>query len=147
MYEDGYEFVVSKNGVWLTKMVPVEYIDFPEFKEWLLESDREEISIADLIMTKEEISDAVSNLSRGLSSVATGPLTVNYHESIGRFELTNGYHRVVEALMSGKKVVPIKNDGAATWEVPKSELFVPDFSSEFFGMEDFIEYYELKRLR
>ena len=49
--------------------------------------------------------------------------------------------------MSGKKVVPIKNDGAATWEVPKSELFVPDFSSEFFGMEDFIEYYELKRLR
>ena len=120
---------------------------FLAFPEWLLESEREEISIADLIMTKEEISDAVSNLSRGLSSVTTGPLTVNYHESIGRFQLTNGYHRVVEALMSGKKVVPIKNDGAATWAVPKSELFVPDFSSEFFGMEDFIEYYELKRLR
>ena len=118
------------------------------FKEWLLESDQEEISIADLLMTKEEISAAVSNLSRGLSSATEGPLTVHYHESIGRFELTNGYHRVVESLMSGKKVVSIKSDGVATWKVPKeSELFVPDFDSEFFGMEDFIEYYELKLLR
>jgi putative RNA 2'-phosphotransferase len=29
MYEDGYEFVVSENGVWLTKIVPIEYIVFP----------------------------------------------------------------------------------------------------------------------
>ena len=26
MYRDGYEFYLSKNGVWLTKQVPVEYL-------------------------------------------------------------------------------------------------------------------------
>ena len=29
MHKDGYEFVVSKNGVWLTKAVPIEYIVLP----------------------------------------------------------------------------------------------------------------------
>ena len=29
MAEDGYEFYLSANGVWLTKHVPVEYIVFP----------------------------------------------------------------------------------------------------------------------
>lgn len=30
MYEAGYEFFVSKNGVWLTDHVPVDFINFPK---------------------------------------------------------------------------------------------------------------------
>lgn len=30
MYRDGYEFFLSKNGVWLTKEVPIEYMDIVE---------------------------------------------------------------------------------------------------------------------
>lgn len=29
MYQDGFAFYLSKNGVWLTELVPVEYINFP----------------------------------------------------------------------------------------------------------------------
>ena len=29
MHEKGFEFFISKNGVWLTDHVPVEFIDFP----------------------------------------------------------------------------------------------------------------------
>ena len=111
-----------------------------------LENDNQ-IPIKDLLMTKEEISDAVSNLSRGLPSMTPGPLEVYHHKSVDRYQLTNGYHRVVEALMNGERMVPINSQGPATWEVPTSGVFTPDFNSEFFGMEDFIEYYELKRLR
>ena len=28
MYDDGYDFYCSKNGVWLTDSVPVEYISY-----------------------------------------------------------------------------------------------------------------------
>ena len=27
MYEDGYKFYISANGVWLTKEVPVKYLE------------------------------------------------------------------------------------------------------------------------
>ena len=30
MHQDGHVFYLSKNGVWLTDHVPVEYIDFPD---------------------------------------------------------------------------------------------------------------------
>jgi putative RNA 2'-phosphotransferase len=30
MLRDGYEFLCSENGVWLTKSVPTEYIQFPQ---------------------------------------------------------------------------------------------------------------------
>lgn len=29
MYERGYDFFISENGVWLTDSVPIEFIDFP----------------------------------------------------------------------------------------------------------------------
>jgi len=116
------------------------------FQTWL-ENEIQEVPIGQLLMTKEEIAAAVSNLSRGLPSVTQGPLKVNYHESLGRYQLTNGYHRLVEALMSGKTSVQVQNDGPAEWRPPsKSEIFVPDWNQDYFGMEDFIEYYELKRL-
>lgn len=33
MHEDGHKFYLSKNGVWLTKSVPISYLDIVLFKE------------------------------------------------------------------------------------------------------------------
>ena len=120
-----------------------------KFSQWLNESDEiQEIPIARLLMTKEEIAAAVSNLSRGLSSMTPGPLEVSLHKALGKYQLTNGYHRLVETLMSGRTSVPVKVTGMAEWRPPSNkELFVPNWNADYFGMEDFIEYYELKRLR
>lgn len=119
------------------------------FKEFYEQEPKKpfNIPIAQLIMTKEEIAAAVSNISRGYGAVTEGPLEVNYHETLGKYQLTNGYHRLVHALMSGQHEVTVFNDGPATWRPPAPDkTFVPDWDEEYFGMEDFIEYYELKRL-
>ena len=104
-----------------------------------------DIPIAQLLLSKEEIAQAVSNLSRGLGSMTEGPLEVNLHEDSGRYQLTNGYHRVVETMLSGKYQVRVVNEGPASWR-PPTDLFKPDWEEEYFGMEEFIERYELKRL-
>jgi hypothetical protein len=103
--------------------------------------------IADLIMTKEEIEAAVSNLSRGLASQTEGPVEVNLHPSINQYQLTNGYHRVVEAMMRGETEVPVKDDGQAEWRPPgRRDRFYYDPSQDYYGMEEFIENYMLRRL-
>lgn len=117
------------------------------FSQWLENNEIQEVLIKDLIMTKEEIKSAVSNLARGLPSMTEGPLFVMLHPSNNRYQLTNGYHRVVEALMNHKTYVSVRNIDNANWKLPsKKELFIPDFSLPFFGMEKFIEYYELKNI-
>ncbi len=120
-----------------------------KFKIWMEQKEKKtfDIEIEDLILTKDEIEAAVSNLSRGMSSMTSGPLFVSKRPLEGKYELTNGYHRLVEALMRGKTSVTVMNQGDAEWKMPsKDRLFEPDFSREYYGMEDFIEYYELKNL-
>jgi len=119
-----------------------------KFKLWLNEvGEISEASIPDILMRKSEIEAAVSNLSRGMPSMTPGPVLVAYHESLNKYELVNGYHRVIEALLNGKTTIQIQNKELAQWSPPSSsDIFVPDFDREYFGMEDFIELYELKRL-
>ena len=106
-----------------------------------------QIPIGQLLMTKEEIAAAVDNLSRGLPSVTQGPLEVRYHEAQKRYQLVNGYHRLVETLMRGQSDVQVMNTGPAEWRFPSpNELFVPDWDEEYYGMENFIEIYLLKRI-
>ena len=126
------------------------------FSEWLGENANApnkivgqvmEMPIGQLLMTKEEIVAAVDNLSRGLPSMTEGPVEVDYHESIKRYQLTNGYHRLVETLMSGRSDITVKVDSIASWRPPSgNELFVPDWNEEYHGMEEFIEVYILRRL-
>ena len=120
-----------------------------KFKIWMEQKEKKtfDIEIEDLILTKDEIEAAVSNLSRGMSSMTSGPLFVSKHPLEGKYELTNGYHRLVEALMRGKTSVTVMNQGDAEWKMPSNDrLFKPDFDKEYYGMEDFTEYYELKNL-
>ena len=64
-----------------------------------------------------------------------------------KFELVNGYHRLVEYLIRGEREVPVKVSGNAEWKPPgKMDLFKPNWNERYFGMEDFIEIYQLKRL-
>ncbi len=117
--------------------------------QWLIrrEIPPQTLEIADLILTKEEIAAAVSNLSRGLPSQTEGPLEVNFHPSLNQYQLTNGYHRLVEAMVRGETSVPVKDDGQAAWRPPsRRERFYYDPSQDYYGMEEFIEHYELRRL-
>ena len=105
------------------------------------------LPIGSLLLTKEEIQAAVDNLSRGLPSMTEGPLEVNYHPAIDKFQLTNGYHRLVEALMSGQSEVKVQNTGQATWKPPShDDIYKPDWSARYYGMGNFIEDYLLRRI-
>ncbi|MDB4490008.1 hypothetical protein N9045_00685 [bacterium] len=105
------------------------------------------LPIGSLILSKEEVQAATDNLSRGLPSMTEGPVEVNYHPSLGKFQLTNGYHRLVEALMRGESEIQVSNQGEASWRPPSLEdTYKPDWDADYYGMEEFIESYVLRRL-
>lgn len=111
------------------------------------ENESFKIPIAQLLIRKEDISQAVDNLGRGYPSMTEGPLEVAFHPKIKRYELTNGYHRLVETLMRGQTEVTVKSSGDAEWAAPvKKNLFTPKWNLPYYGMEDFNEIYLLKRL-
>lgn len=105
------------------------------------------VPIGSLLLSKEEVRAAVENLSRGLSSMTEGPVEVNYHPSLDKFQLTNGYHRLVEALMRGESEIEVNNEGEASWRPPNlGDRYKPDWDADYYGMEEFIELYMLRRL-
>jgi hypothetical protein len=105
------------------------------------------LPVGSLLLSKEEVQAAVDNLSRGLPSMTEGPVEINYHPSLGKFQLTNGYHRLVEALLRGQSEIKVHNTGEATWSPPnRSDLYKPDWDADYYGMEEFIESYVLRRL-
>lgn len=115
------------------------------FTEFLENNQKFKILIKDIILTKDEIVSAVDNISRGLGSITQGPLEVYHHPSEDKYELSNGYHRIIEALFRGKKEIDVISKGTATWDLPK-DIFSPDFDKKYFGMEDFVEEYILRKI-
>jgi hypothetical protein len=105
-----------------------------------------ELPIDSLIMTQDELLAAAENIARGYPAVTEGPLEVAYLPKSRRYQLTNGYHRMVEYLLSGKTSVPVKvTEGE--WNLPPIKgrfKFRPDL--KYKGLEDFIEPYLLRRL-
>ena len=90
------------------------------FTEFLEENNKKfKILIKDIILNKDEIESAVDNISRGLRAITQGPLEVYYHPSEDKYELSNGYHRIIEALFQGKKEIEAISKGTATWDLPK----------------------------
>lgn len=115
------------------------------FAEFLENNKKFTISIKNIILTKDEVESAVDNISRGLGSMTQGSLEVYYHPLQDKYELSNGYHRIIEALFQGKKEIDVISKGTATWDFPQ-DIFSPDFNKKYFGMEDFIEEYVLKKI-
>ena len=105
-----------------------------------------ELSIDSLVMTKEELIAAVENIARGYPAVTEGPLEVAYLPKSRRYQLTNGYHRMVEYMLAGKTSVPVMVI-QGEWRLPPSKnrfQFQPGL--RYKGLEDFIEPYMLRRL-
>lgn len=105
------------------------------FKLWL--ESTQQIDIASLIMDKENAGLAVHSLSQGRSSLTSGPVKVI--QTPQGYVLTDGYHRTLQAILSGKDTI------AATVETPDYDPYVPpaarryvyDADDEFYGLEEF----------
>lgn len=108
--------------------------------------DPTELPIDSLIITKDELNQAVENITRGYPAVTEGPLEVAYLPKSRRFQLTNGYHRMVEYLLSGKTSVPVKAT-EGEWKLPPmKDRFKFQPGLRYKGLEDFVEPYLLRRL-
>ena len=112
----------------------------------LVASDVVRLPIDSLIMRKSELEAAISNISRGYPAVTEGPVEVAYLKRSRRYELVNGYHRMVGYLLAGETSVLAKvSEG--TWKLPPmSDRFVFQPELPFKGLEDFTEPYMLRRL-
>ncbi len=107
--------------------------------------------ISSLIMTKEELSQAIDNISRGYPSQTEGPVEVVYRTEMQpeRYQLVQGYHRMVEAIVRGETEIQVMklNEDTSKWMVPKpNDLFQFDWDLPYRGLENFIEPYMLRRL-
>ena len=114
----------------------------------LTETARRIVPISSLIMTKSELFEAVSNITRGYPAQTEGPVEVAYLEAAEAYQLVNGYHRVVELLVSGQDQVQVKvQDEHASWDPPPpDDTFVYQPGEQYGGLEDFIEPYLIRRL-
>jgi hypothetical protein len=66
-----------------------------------------------------------------------------------RYQLVNGYHRVVEAMVRGETEIQtmIEDEDTTGWMKPSpNDLFQFDWDLPYRGMENFIEPYQLRRL-
>ena len=109
----------------------------------------ETMPIDSLLMTKSELEAAVSNITRGYPAQTEGPVEVAYLEAAQKYELVNGYHRIVELLTTGATQVQVKiqDVDTSTWRVPPPEdtfIYRPD--AQYGGLEDFLEPYMIRRL-
>jgi len=121
-----------------------------QFRVWH-EQQVEMMSISSLLITKSELFDAISNVYRGYRAQTEGPVEVAYMPQVGRYQLVNGYHRMVEFIVSGQDRVLVKINGEDTshWRVPAAnELFVYQPDMEYGGLEEIpgVEQYMLRNL-
>lgn len=120
------------------------------FKLWL-EQKRERMLISQLILTKEELSQAIDNIARGYPAMTEGPVKVVYRTDLQpeRYQLVNGYHRLVEAIVRGETEIEtmIEDEDTTGWMKPNpNELFNFQWDLPYRGLEDFIEPHMLRRL-
>ena len=117
------------------------------FKLWL--EQLLTMPISELVMTKEELSQAIDNISRGYPSMTEGPVEVVHMNQMQRYQLVQGYHRMVEAMLRGETQVQtqVQDVDTSGYMVPKpNDIFHFQPELEYKGLEEFIEYYILKRL-
>lgn len=110
--------------------------------------DLERIPIASLVMTRSELEAAISNIIRGHPAMTEGPVEVVYLPRSRRYQLVNGYHRMVNYLLQGASSVTVTVQlEPGNWRLPERRdrfVFQPDLPYK--GLEAFIEPYMLRRL-
>lgn len=111
------------------------------------QSDIVSVNMSALIMLKDDILAAIENLARGMMPQTEGPITVSRFKQRYKFQLVNGYHRAVLAILAGKQTMLARVEGNATWQEPSAaDTFTPDWTKRFKGLENFAEIYLLKRI-
>ena len=75
-----------------------------EFRQWL-ESQTLQIPLADIVASRRAVVDAFTNFSNGRESRTNGPAEVWQTED-GHYQLLDGYHRFIAAIVSGRKTLP-----------------------------------------
>ena len=115
-----------------------------DFRLWI-ESETMRMPIASIVMTKCELYEAISNIIRGYPAVTEGPVEVAYLTKSKRYQLINGYHRMVKHMLEGQTNVEVIKTQDGDWSLPSVKFrFQPD--KPFKGLEDFIEPYMLRKL-
>jgi hypothetical protein len=84
------------------KLTKDEYIESEGFIKSAKIGDKGTIEIENLTLPKAEIDAAKENIERGLYAQTEGPVKVVYDPKVGRYEVEDGYHRVVQALENGE---------------------------------------------
>ena len=115
----------------------------------ILEEEVITLPISSLLMTKSELFAAVSNITRGYPAQTEGPVEIAYLEAAQKYELVNGYHRMVEFLTRGIDQVKaqVQDVDTSNWMVPTADdTFVYQPDMQYGGLEDFIEPYMIRRL-
>lgn len=118
-----------------------------KFKLWLENNNL--VPISTLLMSKSEIFEAVSNITRGSPSMTEGPVKVVYFKKAKKYQLVNGYHRVVEHIVRGEEniAIMIGDEDTSDWKLPsRKDTFIYQNDLPYKGLESFIEPYLLKRL-
>lgn len=104
--------------------------------------DEYEIPLNSLVMTRDSIFGSLEDIRNGRISRSQGVLDVWFTED-KEFYLTDGYHRVVEYLMSDKKEVRVKVEGVGYspyWRIPpENERFIYNNSLKYNGLENLWE--------
>lgn len=96
------------------------------------------ININKLLTSRKSIFNALHNdIRNGRLSKSTGPLEV-WKLSDGRLLVVDGYHRLVEAMLKGKKYLNVEVVGEGYtdyWATPNDDVFMFDNYSQYLGLE------------
>lgn len=103
------------------------------------------IPLKKLIMSKEELRQAISNISRGYTAQTSGPVEV--YKSKNSYHLSNGYHRIVDSILRKDSTVnAVVTEELDNFKTP--DRFRYDPSLKYSGLERIMgdEQFLLKRL-
>lgn len=114
------------------------------------EGDIIEMPLEFLVMSENSLRKAFYSVLDGRYSMTDHEIDVWYTED-GEYALTDGYHRVAQALTLGKEYLDAKVEGvgySSYWRIaPENERFEFQSNNEFKGLELFAEKDLIRDLR
>jgi hypothetical protein len=108
------------------------------------------IPIQDMILRKEDLELAAHSLSQGRESMTSGPVKVYFVEQENKYDLADGYHRVLRAILDRRDVilaeVHMVDDPNQLYVPPMRDRYVYQPHEHYLGLEDFIAVQTLRRI-
>jgi len=92
--------------------------------------ENRQITFKQLIMSYQGISEALGDIANNRITKTKGPITINHD-----YWLLDGYHRVVEAILKGKKSLPFQMENY--YDTPDRKFKITNEPLQ--GLEELIE--------